>query len=123
MLPSQELRQQQSEAIKIAEEQKAPRKKAEPAASKSPTTIDGRAPDLTGGVEVTGLRFPANVMMANSQSALAIGNEYSNQMSISGVIKRMVLMPGGFHYATVQTQAGLRWVVVMPSGMTAELVP
>jgi hypothetical protein len=122
MLPSQELQQQRTEAAKIAEELKG-KKKAESKASSPATTNDGRAPDLTGGVEVKEMRFPANVMMANSRSHLAIGNEYSNSMSTSGVVERIVLMPLGFCYAAVRTAAGVRWVVAFPTAMTAELVP
>lgn len=62
-------------------------------------------------------------MMANSSSSLAVGNRYDNSMSISGLVVRIVLMPAGYCFASVQTAAGLRWVVVMPSGMTAELKP
>lgn len=137
MLPSQELRQQQHEAAQIAEEGKQ-RRRAEPKASATTTEhkhewdkkracacgqIDARAPDLAGGIDVDGLRYPANVMMANSQSAFAVGNHYSNSMSISGVVERIVLMPGGYCYGSVLCATGLRWVAVLPSGMTAELSP
>ncbi len=122
MLPSQELRQQQHEAAQIAEESKAKRR-AEPKASATIEPPAGRAPDLTGGVDVDAVRFPANVMMANSKSHFAVGNEYSNSMSVSGVVDRVVLMPAGYCFGSVRTAAGLRWVVVMPTGMTAELSP
>jgi len=122
MLASQELKQQADEAIKIAEEAKRPRA-ASKASSPAKTETVGREPDLTGGYAVEGLRFPANVMMANSASSLAVGNQYSNSMNISGVVKRVVLMPGGFYFVAVSTPAGVRWAVVHPTGMTAELVP
>jgi hypothetical protein len=108
MLPSEELRQQNKEAALIAEEGKQKRR-AEPKASSPIELPAGRAPDLAGGVDVEAVRFPANVMMANSKSHFAVGNEYSNSMSVSG--------------GSVRTAAGLRWVVVMPTGMTAELSP
>jgi hypothetical protein len=74
-------------------------------------------------VDVDAVRFPANVMMANSKSHFAVGNEYSNSMSVSGAVERVVLMPAGYCFGSVRTAAGLRWVVVMPTGMTAELSP
>jgi hypothetical protein len=124
MLPSESLRQQQAEAIQIAKEQQESAKKRAEKKASAPTKTEpeARAPDLTGGVDVRELRFPANVMMANSSSSLGIGNRYSNSMSISGVIERIVLMPAGYCYAKVAAD-GTRWVVVMPTGMTAELEP
>jgi hypothetical protein len=121
MLPSEQLRQEQNEAIQIEKERTA-KKRAEPKAlPAAPTTTDGREPDLTGGVDVDAVRFPANVMMANSKSHFAVGNEYSNSMTVSGPVTRVVLMPAGYCYGSVRTATGVRWVVVMPTGMTAEL--
>ena len=122
MLASQELKQQADEAIKIAEEAKKPRA-ASKASSPAKTETVGREPDLTGGIDIEGLRFPANVMMANSASSLSLGNQYSNSMNISGVVKRVVLMPGGYAFVAVSTPAGVRWAVVFATGMTAELQP
>ncbi len=124
-LPSQQLKQQHREAEQIAREN-AERKKAGSKDSPKEKTTElpaGREPDLTGGTDQKELRFPANVMMANSSSSLSVGGHYSNQMSVSGVVRRIVLMPGGFYYGAVETSHGLRWIVVFPTGMTSELEP
>jgi hypothetical protein len=123
MLPSQQIKQEQAEAIKIAEESAKPRGASKASKAATIELPDGRAPDLTGGVEVAQLRFPANVMMANSSSSLGVGAHYSNSMSISGPITRLVMMPGGFVYGAVATGQGVRWIIAFASGMTAELVP
>lgn len=120
MLASQELKQQMAEASQIAKEAAEP-KKPKPTKAAAKTEDEGRAPDLTGGVDVEILRFPANVMMANGSSSLGIGNNYSNSGVLSGVVRRIVLMPGCFSYASVEANAGLRWIAIMPTGMVVEL--
>jgi hypothetical protein len=119
MLPSQQLKQERAEAVKIAKESLEPRAK-EAKKSDAPAVV-GREMDLTGGLDVKELRFPANVMMANGGSSLAVGNHYSNSMGISGKVERIVLMPAGYCLVSVPSESVLRWVVVMPTGMTAEL--
>lgn len=119
MLASEQLKQQMAEAAQIAKEKAEPRKKEKAETKRELPT--GRTPDLTGGVDIEGLRFPANVMMANSSSSLSVGNRYDNSMSTSGVIRRIVLMPAGYCYAEVESESGKRWAVVMPTGMTGEL--
>ena len=120
MLASHELKQQMAEAAQIAKEAAEP-KKAKKAPTEATKVDEGRAPDLTGGVDVEILRFPANVMMANGSSSLGIGNNYSNSGVLSGVVRRIVLMPGCFSYASVESTAGLRWIAIMPTGMVVEL--
>ena len=126
MLPSQQLKQQNEEAQKIALENAEKRKgesKASKAATKTEELPRARTPDLTGGDDVEMLRFPANVMMANGSSSLSLTNNYSNSMNISGRVERLVMMKAGFAYGAVATPTGIRWIIVMPTGMTAELVP
>lgn len=125
MLPSEQLKQQQSEQLQIAKENEA-RLKGEKKASAPKTTpksddAPSFTPDLTGGFDIGTLRFPANVMMANGMSSLGIGNHYSNSMSVSGEVTRLVVMPHGFVFIGVKTQTGLRWAVAFSTGMTAEL--
>ena len=121
MLASEELKRQNKEALLIAEEAKKPRAASKASSQAAPTETVSKEPDLTGGIDIQAVRFPANVMMANSKSHFAVGNEYSNSMTVSGPVERVVLMPGGYCFGSVRTPTGLRWVVVMPTGMTAEL--
>ena len=122
MLASEQLKQAESESVQIAKENAAS-KRGEKKASATPKSEPEPLPEppMQGGFDIESLRFPANVMMANGMSSLGLGNHYSNSMTITGRVVRLVVMPHGYTLIAVKTSERVRWAVAFSTGMTAEL--
>lgn len=71
-------------------------------------------------VELSGFVMPSNtVHTGNASSSLMVGNNYSNGMSVSGVIKRITLELGS-GVVSLHLMDEPRRVFIQPSGMMLE---
>ncbi len=72
--------------------------------------------DTTEGIEIAGISLPANVVLTNGSSSLMLGNAYSNGMGVSGLVERMLYLPGG----AIRVFVGEKRCLIFPTGMMAE---
>lgn len=82
------------------------------------------AKEQSNEIELAGFCMPSDNRLPNAASSLMPGHHYSNNMSASGIVKRLTLNPSSgvvtVHMETTdQKPLGFR-LFVFPTGMTAE---
>ena len=72
--------------------------------------------ETSEGIDIAGISLPANVVLTNGSSSLMLGNNYSNGMGVSGIVERMLYLPGG----AIRVFVGDKRCLIFPTGMMAE---
>lgn len=76
------------------------------------------APHKPPEVEISGFTLPANVRMPNAASGCMLGNDFSNGMNTSGIVKRMAYIGNGVIRMWIGDE--MRPCLVFSTGMVAE---